>query len=253
LTFSLVANPNLQCLCWSIDFAQAFTLLLRWRRQMQMTIAGVLTPEELILVRAAFDAAAFVDGRETAGWAAKTVKNNIQAKAGDAAMDAVRALVQERLMAHPLFIMSARPKHMSSLLFARYDPGMEYGAHVDDALMGGMRSDISFTLFVDEPETYGGGELVMETSAGESAVKGPSGSVFLYPSTTLHRVAKLNSGIRRVCVGWAQSFVRNAEQREILFDLDTARRAVFSASGKTAEFDLMSKSLANLMRMWAET
>jgi PKHD-type hydroxylase len=119
--------------------------------------------------------------------------------------------------------------------------------------MGGLRSDLSFTLFVDEPDTYEGGELVMETSAGESAVKGPAGALFVYPSTTLHRVAKLDSGVRRVCVGWAQSFVRNAEQREILFDLDTARRAVFNLSGKNAEFDLISKSLANLMRMWAET
>jgi PKHD-type hydroxylase len=220
---------------------------------MQMTIAGVLKPDELATVRAAFEAAAFVDGRETAGWAAKTVKNNMQAKQGDAAMDSARALVKDRLMANSLFAMAARPKQLSSLLFARYELGMHYGAHVDDALMGGLRSDISFTLFVDEPETYEGGELVMETSAGESAVKGPAGSLFLYPSTTLHRVAKLNAGVRRVCVGWAQSFVRDAGQRELLFDLDTARRAIFSVSGKTAEFDLMSKSMANLMRMWAET
>lgn len=220
---------------------------------MQMTIAGVLSPDELAGVRAAFDTAAFVDGRETAGWAAKTVKNNMQAKAGDAAMDAARALVKDRIMANGLFAMAARPKQLSGLLFARYEPGMHYGAHVDDALMGGLRSDLSFTLFVDEPDTYEGGELVMETSAGESAVKGPAGALFVYPSTTLHRVAKLDSGVRRVCVGWAQSFVRNAEQREILFDLDTARRAVFNLSGKNAEFDLISKSLANLMRMWAET
>jgi PKHD-type hydroxylase len=220
---------------------------------MQMTIAGVLTPDELTTIRAAFDAASFVDGRETAGWAVKTVKNNIQAKAGDPAMDAARALVSAQMLAHPLFAIAARPKLLSSLLFARYEPGMEYGAHVDDALMGGMRSDISFTLFIDEPDTYDGGELVMETSAGETAAKGPAGSVFVYPSTTLHRVAKLKSGVRRVCAGWAQSFVRSAEQREILFDLDTARRAMFKASGKTEEFDLMSKSLANLLRMWAET
>ena len=220
---------------------------------MQMTIAGVLTPEDLALVRAAFDKATFIDGRETAGWAAKGVKNNTQAKAGDPAMDKARALVLERLAANALFVTAARPKQFSSLLFARYEKGMEYGAHVDDALMAGMRSDLSFTLFIDEPDAYDGGELVLETSAGETAVKGPAGSVFLYPSTTLHRVARLDSGVRRVCVGWAQSFVRNAEQREILFDLDTARRAVFNASGKNAEFDLMSKSLANLLRMWAET
>jgi PKHD-type hydroxylase len=220
---------------------------------MQMTIAGVLTLDDLVLVRAAFDKTAFIDGRETAGWAAKGVKNNLQAKGSDPALEKARALVQERISSHPLFAMAARPKQFSPLLFARYEKGMEYGAHVDDALMGGMRTDLSFTLFVDEPETYDGGELVLETSAGETAVKGPAGSLLLYPSTTLHRVAKLDSGVRRVCVGWAQSFVRSAERREILFDLDTARRAVFNASGKSAEFDLMSKSLANLLRMWAET
>jgi PKHD-type hydroxylase len=220
---------------------------------MQMTIAGVLTPEDLIAVRAALDKTKFVDGKETAGWAAKGVKNNLQAKAGDTALEAARALVHERLSANALFAMAARPKQFSSLLFARYDPGMKYGAHVDDALMGGMRTDLSFTLFIDQPVAYDGGELVMETSAGETAVKGPAGSVFLYSSNTLHRVAKLHSGVRRVCVGWVQSYVRHAEQREILFDLDTARRAVFNASGKTAEFDLMSKSLANLLRMWVET
>jgi PKHD-type hydroxylase len=219
---------------------------------MQMTIAGVLSPDDLSSISEALDRVEFIDGRETAGWAAKTVKNNMQARQGDAALDASRALVKERLMGNGLFAMAARPKQMSNLLFARYEPGMEYGAHVDDAIMGGMRSDISFTLFLDEPETYDGGELVMETSAGESAVKGPAGSVFLYPSTTLHRVAKLHSGVRRVCVGWLQSHVRNADQREILFDLDTARRNLFKASGKTAEFDLMSKSVANLLRMWAD-
>jgi PKHD-type hydroxylase len=219
---------------------------------MQMTIGGILSPADLTEISQALDRVEFVDGRETAGWAAKTVKNNKQARQGDAALDASRALVKDRLMNNGLFAMAARPRNFSSLLFARYEPGMEYGAHVDDALMGGIRSDISFTLFLDEPQSYDGGELVMETSAGESAVKGPAGSVVLYPSTTLHRVAKLNSGVRRVCVGWLQSHVRSADQREILFDLDTARRSLFKASGKTAEFDLMSKSVANLLRMWAD-
>jgi PKHD-type hydroxylase len=219
---------------------------------MQMTIAGMLSLEDLNSIRQALDRVEFADGRETAGWAAKTVKNNMQARQGDAALDASRTLVKDRLLNNGLFSMAARPRHVSNLLFARYEPGMEYGAHVDDALMGGIRSDISFTLFLDEPDSYDGGELVMETSAGESAVKGPAGSVFLYPSTTLHRVAKLNAGVRRVCVGWLQSHVRSADQREILFDLDTARRSLFKASGKTAEFDLMSKSVANLLRMWAD-
>jgi PKHD-type hydroxylase len=219
---------------------------------MQMLIAGVLSPEDLIEVRQAFENAQFVDGRETAGWAAKTVKNNLQAKAGDPALDAVRARVAERLEANVLFQMAVRPRHMPPLLFAQYRDTMTYGTHVDDALMQGIRSDISFTLFLEEPETYDGGELVIESSAGENPVKGPAGSVYVYPSTSLHRVDAVTHGVRRVAVGWVQSHVRNADQREILFDLDTARRMLFAKAGKSEEFDQLSKSVANLLRMWAE-
>lgn len=219
---------------------------------MQMLIAGILSPDDLKLVRQAFEKAQFVDGRETAGWAAKTVKNNLQAKAGDPTLDGVRTLVAERLRTHSLFQLAARPRHITPLLFAQYRDTMTYGTHVDDALMQGIRTDISFTLFIDEPETYEGGELVIETSAGENPIKGPAGSVYMYPSNTLHRVDAVTSGTRRVAVGWAQSHVRNGEQREILFDLDTARRTLFDRQGKTAEFDLMSKSVANLLRMWMD-
>jgi PKHD-type hydroxylase len=219
---------------------------------MQMLIAGVLSPEDLIEVRQAFENAQFVDGRETAGWAAKTVKNNLQAKAGDPALDAVRARVAERLEANVLFQMAVRPRHMTPLLFAQYRDTMTYGTHVDDALMQGIRTDLSFTLFLEEPETYDGGELVIESSAGENPVKGPAGSVYVYPSTSLHRVDAVTHGVRRVAVGWVQSHVRNADQREILFDLDTARRMLFAKAGKSEEFDQLSKSVANLLRMWAE-
>lgn len=219
---------------------------------MQMLIAGILSPQDLAEVRQAFEQAQFVDGRETAGWAAKTVKNNLQARVGDPALDGVRALVSERLRANALFQMAARPRHITPLLFAQYRDTMTYGTHVDDALMQGIRTDISFTLFIDEPDSYEGGELVIETSAGENPIKGPAGSLYIYPSNTLHRVDAVTEGTRRVAVGWAQSQVRNAEQREILFDLDTARRTIFAAAGKTTEFDLMSKSVANLLRMWMD-
>ncbi len=219
---------------------------------MQLTIAHVLSPDDLVQVRAAFDAAHFVDGRETAGWAARQVKHNMQARAGDPAHEAVRTLVAERLQSNPRCEMAARAKALTPVLFAAYDPGMTYGTHVDDALMQGIRTDLSWTLFVDEPEAYEGGELVIETAAGETAVKGPAGAIHLYPSTTLHRVDPVRSGRRRVAVGWVQSRVREAGRREILFDLDTARRTLFEQSGKSAEFDLLSKSFANLLRMWAD-
>jgi PKHD-type hydroxylase len=219
---------------------------------MQMLIADVLTKEDLALLRAAFDKAQFVDGRETAGWAAKGVKQNQQAAAADPAFDPARERVAKRLAENALVQMAALPRQFTPVLFAQYGKGMTYGAHVDNAFMHGVRTDLSFTVFVDEPDAYDGGELVIESSAGEFPVKGAAGSAFLYASTTLHRVDPVTRGLRRVAVGWIQSRVRSAEQREILFDLDTARRNLFNASGKTAEFDLLSKCNANLMRMWAD-
>src|SRR5882724_7953048 len=137
-------------------------------------------------------------------------------------------------------------------MFSAYEPGMRYGSHVDDALMQGMRTDVSFTLFLSERESYDGGELVIESAAGEDAVKLPAGSMVAYPSTALHHVAPVTRGTRLAAVGWVRSYVRDSARREMLFDLDTARRQLFAREGKSAEYDLVSKSLANLMRMWVE-
>ena len=215
-------------------------------------LADVLTPQELAEIRHVLQAAAFADGRTTAGWHARLVKDNRQADPRDHSLDDLRAMLKERLLAHPLFQMAARPKTLSPLLLSRYELGMAYGRHVDDALMRGMRSDVSFTLFLSEAGSYEGGELVIETTAGEQAIKLDAGSLVLYASTTLHRVEAVSAGVRLAAVGWARSYVRSAEQREILFDLDTARRCLFERSGKSEEFDLLSKSSANLMRLWAE-
>jgi PKHD-type hydroxylase len=219
---------------------------------MRILIGDILDREELARVRSALDSARFIDGRETAGWSARLVKNNQQVPAGDPALDGARHLIESKLANNAVFQLAARPKAMTPLLFARYGQGQSYGAHVDDAIMHGMRTDISFTLFLADPETYDGGELVMETTHGEEPVKGPAGSLFLYPSTTLHRVDPVSRGLRSVAVGWIESRIRSASRREILFDLDTARRSLFANAGKTAEFDLLSKSTANLLRMWAE-
>jgi PKHD-type hydroxylase len=129
---------------------------------------------------------------------------------------------------------------------------MEYGSHVDDAVMGStdpIRSDVSFTLFLNPPDAYDGGELVIESTAGEQAFKLPAGGLVLYPSSTLHRVVPVT---RLAAVSWVQSQIRDPGCREILFDLDTARRTLFEREGKSREFDLLSKSLANLLRLWAE-
>jgi PKHD-type hydroxylase len=217
---------------------------------MQIVIGNVLSAADLDSLRVAMKAAHFVEGRETAGFAARTVKHNLQA-ASEPALDAPRALVRERILANEVFGLAVRPKALS-LMFSRYDPGMRYGTHVDDAIMHGMRADAAFTLFLSDPQSYDGGELVLDTAAGEDTIKLPAGALVAYPATSLHRVAEVTRGTRLAAIGWARSFVRDAAQRELLFDLDTARRKLFAQQGATAEFDLLSKSLANLMRMWAE-
>jgi PKHD-type hydroxylase len=219
---------------------------------MQIVIADILGADDLAAVHAALAKTRFVDGRETAGFAARVVKDNRQADAKDGGLDDVRKMVTTRIVANDLFRMAVRPKTLTPLLFSRTETGMQYGVHVDDALMSGMRTDVAFTLFLDAPETYDGGELVIESAAGNEPVKLQAGAMIAYPATTLHRVAQVTRGQRHVVAGWARSFVRDAAQRELLFDLDTARRTIFARDGKSAEFDLISKSVANLLRMWAE-
>jgi PKHD-type hydroxylase len=219
---------------------------------MQVIIANVLPADEIETIVATLRNAQFVDGKATAGFAARTVKNNRQAEGADRSLTTVRELIAQRILGNETFQLAARPKALSPLLLARYEPGMQYGSHVDDALMNGMRTDVAFTLFLSDPDSYAGGELVIENTAGEDAIKLPPGALVAYPATSLHRVNEVTRGIRLAAVGWARSLIRDAARRELLFDLDTARRQMFAQSGKSAEFDLISKSFANLMRMWAE-
>lgn len=219
---------------------------------MQIVIGNVLSAADMKTIRAALAKARFVDGRATAGYAARRVKNNEQADSSDRSLDGIRKLVADHIRNNEVFGIAVRPKALTPLMFARYVKGKTYGSHVDDALMNGMRTDVSFTLFLSDPRTYSGGELVLEHASGEDAVKLPAGSMAVYPTTALHRVAKVTRGERLVCVGWARSFVRDAARREILFDLDTARRRIFAAEGNSADYNLIAKSAANLLRMWAE-
>ncbi len=218
---------------------------------MILAIADVLSPADIAAIRKVVDRADFVDGRATAGWSAKLVKANLQA-AESQDIAALRQFVGDRLMAHAVFALATRPKAIIGPQFSRYEPGHAYGAHVDDALIGGVRTDVSFTLFLAGPESYEGGELVIETSSGEEAFKLPAGSVITYPSTTLHRVAPVTRGARLAAAGWVRSFVRDASRRELLFDLETARRRLFDREGKTPEGDLLAKCAANLTRVWCD-
>jgi PKHD-type hydroxylase len=195
--------------------------------------------------------ALFADGRTTAGWHAREVKHNLQARRGGI-VDEALATIRRALLKHEVFAIAARPKAIPRLSISRYEPGMTFGTHVDDALMDGVRTDLSFTLFLSDPESYQGGALVIDDAYGERDVKLPAGELFLYPSTTLHRVAPVTDGVRLAAVGWVRSFVRDPNQRELLFDLETALRAVFARDGKSPLFDTLVKTRTNLLRMWAD-
>lgn len=223
---------------------------------MIIPIAHVLSQDELSQVRDLLSQGTYIDGKQTAGWHAKLVKNNTQLAATETSRKA-GSIIHDGLMRSELFKAAVRPKKLRPMLFSRYSGGQDYGAHVDDALMGKgdeiMRSDVSFTVFLSDAEAYEGGELVMEGTGSEQSFKLDAGSVIAYPSNTLHYVAPVTAGVREVAVSWAQSLVRDPASRELLFDLDTARRSLFQREGKSREFDLISKSHANLLRMWAET
>lgn len=219
---------------------------------MLMVVGNVLAPEQIAPLRERILALKYVDGTLTAGWHAKLVKNNRQADRAQPEFAALNKILSDAIFSNPTVRVAARPKAMTPLLFSRYSDGMTYGTHVDDAVIMGLRSDISFTLSLTDPQAYEGGELVMETPGGEQAFKLPAGHLILYPSTTLHRVNPVTSGERLAAVGWMQSGIRDAHAREILYDLEIARRSMFEKTGKSREFDLISKAAANLQRLWAE-
>lgn len=197
------------------------------------------------------DRALFEDGRNSAGWHARQVKKNQQLKSGTQ-RDGVLRKVEKALSHHEVFRTAAWPKRFVKLLASRYESGMEYGLHVDDALMGGQRTDLSFTLFLSAPEDYSGGELMITESSLERAVKLPAGQLVLYPSDSLHRVAPVNEGVRLAVVGWVRSFIRRADQRAILFDLETSLRDVYQREGKSDLFDRLARTRSNLLRQWCE-
>jgi len=221
---------------------------------MRFVLDGLLPAEGLGPLRQALLApeAPWRPGKETAGWHARPVKHNRQLEAGSSLAEQVIAQVGAALLAHPLFQAAVLPVRLHGWRISRSGEGESYGRHVDNAFMAGGRADVSFTVFLSEPGEYEGGSLLLENPSGEEAVRLAAGSAIVYPSTLLHRVEPVQRGERLVAVGWVQSRVREAELRELLFDLDTARRCLFEREGKSEPFDLISRSYSNLLRRWGE-
>lgn len=217
-----------------------------------LTLAEVLTADDLVLVREGLDRAPFQDGRKTAAGDARAVKANQQTDGSDPGVAALTEFVRKAIERHPIFAAYARPSRWSKLMFNRYGPGETYGMHVDDPMMGSgegrLRTDLSFTLFLSDPESYEGGALLIDGLDGEREVKLPAGSMVVYPTGALHRVEPVTTGVRLASVGWVQSLIRREDEREILFDLSQVRAGLTAGDRRL----LLDKAVANLVRLWGE-
>ena len=226
---------------------------------MLLTLEGVLTPDDVREARRLLAGAAWEDGRATAGAQAVTVKNNQQLAQDGEPARALRALVLQGLERHATFFSAALPRNVFPPMFNRYAGAANtYGNHGDAAIRyapaGRVRTDLSCTLFLCDPDEYEGGDLVVESAAGERRVKLPAGDMVLYPSTSVHRVEPVTRGARVASFFWVQSMVRGEEQRRLLFEMDRALMHLRSTAGEMdAGVVALTGTYHNLLRLWAET
>ena len=220
-----------------------------------LAIPQVLDDDELKIIQTTLVDADFADGQFTAGFRAKRVKHNQQLKRNTPDRDKLNQLIIQALNRNVVFQRAVIPNRIHTPLFSRYRSGMDYGWHVDDALMNKpetIRTDVSITLFLTDAEAYEGGELVVRGALGEQMIKLDRGDAIVYPASTLHRVAPVTRGERCVAVTWAQSVIRDSARREVIFELDRVRRAMHTNLPDLEETDVAHKVYANLLRMWCD-
>lgn len=227
---------------------------------MLLLIKNVLGEAALQRVRQLMRQGDFVDGRLSAGKEAKNVKYNQelapQQSGNQALHQQLNHLVMMPLVQHPEYQAAVLPAKVATPFYARYTKGMNYGFHVDDPVMGPMsgryRSDVSTTLFLNSKQDYEGGELVIRTAYGEQAFKPDAGDAIVYPSSHWHQVAEVTNGERLVAVTWAQSMVKDPQQRELLFELNQARDTLLAKQPQAEETGKVSTAYSNLVRMWSD-
>ena len=223
---------------------------------MILCVPNVLGPQELATVRAGLRDAGFADGAETAGWSARGVKKNLQLAPGAPGYDELAKTVSLAFQRNATLMAALLPAAMTRVLFNRYGAGMQYGPHVDAPVMGSLnnavRTDIAITIFLNDPASYEGGELVAQIDGFDGEFKLEAGAAVAYPGNTLHHVRPVTSGTRDAAILWVQSQVRDPARRDLLWELEGAKRQVFGREGKSATFDAVDRSHANLLRMWAE-
>lgn len=222
---------------------------------MLASIEHLISAQNLLKIRQLLDASPFVDGKLSAGMVAKQVKNNREMNPQSEHFKQLNELVMGNLVRHPKFKAAAWPKRVAAPFYARYEPGMEYGEHVDDPVMGQgelYRTDISTTIFLSEPDEYEGGQLTIKDSYGERQIKLPAGFAIIYPSHSRHYVAPVTKGIRLVAVTWAQSTIRDPVKREMLYELNQAREMLFRELPDSEATRKVSATFNNLVRCWID-
>ncbi|MBB6188802.1 Fe2+-dependent dioxygenase [Rhodanobacter sp. MP7CTX1] len=228
---------------------------------MLVHVPALLSGEQLKFFRARLDAddAPWTDGRVTAGHQGMHVKQNQQIAEGSALALELGDRVLAALERHPLFISATLPNRVYPPMFNRYQGGMHFGSHVDGSvrLVPGsgakFRTDVSATLFLAPPESYDGGELLIEDTYGAQSVKLAAGDMVVYPASSLHRVTPVTRGARLACFFWVQSMVRDDARRALLFDLDNAIQRLTATSADESARVHLTGCYHNLLRMWAET
>lgn len=225
---------------------------------MLVTLDSVLSAADIARLRPLLEAAPWTDGQRTAGSQARHVKHNEQLPSDCEAAVAVRQTVLQALDSHARFFSAALPKKVFTPRINRYQGEGHYGMHYDNAILRRadgqqVRSDVSCTVFLNEPDEYEGGELVIQHTYGEQRVKLPAGSAVLYPGTSLHEVRPVTQGQRLGCFFWIESMVRSDPQRALLHELDMAITSLREQHGETPETHTLTGTYHNLLRMWADT
>lgn len=223
---------------------------------MLVVIPAVLGKAQLEQTQSLLKNGQYVDGRLSAGTRAKQVKLNEELQADANRMDQLNSIVMGALMQHPHYQAVAMPVRVATPYYARYTAGMRYGDHIDDPVMGPpggqYRSDISTTVFLNAPEQYDGGELLIRNDSGDQSFKLNAGDAIVYPSSSLHSVTEVTSGERLVAVTWTQSMVRDPARREILYQLYQARESLLKTRPDESETTQVDHAYVNLTRLWAE-
>lgn len=226
---------------------------------MLLHIPEVLDSNQVARMRSALEAADWADGRETVGAQGAKVKHNLQLPDASPLREQLGQQVMEALARHPLYHAATLPQQTLPPRFNRYEDGGQYGFHVDGAVMampggaGQLRSDISCTLFLSEPDSYDGGELIVSDTYGEHDVKLPAGDLVIYPSSSLHRVEAVTRGTRLAAFFWVQSLIRDDSQRGLLFELDASIQRLTESDADAAAVLQLTGIYHNLLRQWAET